>query len=468
MRPQASSSSSTALLAAASLATLACAHSWVEEVYRIAPSGALVGDIGYPRGWVARTSTDPVWKDAIPQNLLPPAGQSAYSGDEIINKYDFSESPAFPMLQAAPGDHVALIHLENGHTSLPQNQPKKPRNRGTIFIYGTADPKPKERLFDVHLAWNRAGTGGDKRGRLLATRNYDDGQCYQPNPGDISNERAKALAADGASHDRELRCQSDIQLPDDLKSGSTYTLYWYWDWPDLDAAHIDMDATKNGIFPWAGTFMRGETDPHGFPMAAIAKNESYSSAVDIKIVDRAKLPGGAAAKAAGDGSGWQPGDIYTQAIKAQMTGNFQVDIDGNQAPSGGGGNSKHTQAGEMSSALSLPPTAAPTTTPTDGPGDGSGAVTVTKTVTVPPTTVFSTVYVTNSAAHSSPTGPTPPAVYATSMHPSSSSPTAPADGCDSASQRPTDAAQRRDMDPMITLPVLGRAARRNWQFGQQE
>jgi hypothetical protein len=85
------------------------------------------------------------------------------------------------MLEAAPGDYIAIMHLENGHTTLPHNQPNKPRNRGTIYFYGTTQPKEQEKLFDVHLLWNKQGTGGDKRGKLLATRNYDDGQCYQPN-----------------------------------------------------------------------------------------------------------------------------------------------------------------------------------------------------------------------------------------------------------------------------------------------
>ncbi|KAJ4164412.1 hypothetical protein LMH87_006088 [Akanthomyces muscarius] len=422
----------SALLAAAALTTLTTAHSWVEEVYRIAPNGTLVGDAGYPRGWVARTSTDPLWKDAIPQWLLPLSGQSAYSGEEKLNKYDFVADPKFAMLQAAPGDHISLIHLENGHTTLPQNQPKKPHNRGTIFLYGTDQPKPQERLFDVHLVWNRDGTGGDKRGRLLATRNYDDGQCYQPNPGEISTQRAKELAAEGAVHDRELRCQSDIQLPADLKPGSTYTIYWYWDWPDLNAGKINMDATKDGKYPWAGTFMRGEKDPNGFDMAAIAKNESYASTVDIKIVDAAKLPGGAVAKAVVGGAVdvaavWNSQqNIYTKAIKAQMTGNFQVDIDANQ-PAGGSGGSNAPSATSTAPASAPPssgagarpsvppssdPSAPPDSTPTTPPGDA----TVTVTVTVPPSTIIQTVYSPKSTADGvAPSQPAMPPAESNSM-----------------------------------------------------
>lgn len=529
------STSPAALLAAAALTTLTAAHSWVEEVYRIAPNGTLVGDAGYPRGWVARTSTDPLWKDAIPQWLLPLAGQSAYSGEEKLNKYDFVADPKFAMLQAAPGDHISLIHLENGHTTLPQNQPKKPHNRGTIFLYGTDRPKPQERLFDVHLVWNRDGTGGDGRGRLLATRNYDDGQCYQPNPGEISTQRAKALAADGAVHERELHCQSNIQLPADLKPGSTYTIYWYWDWPDLDADKINMDATKDGRYPWAGTFMRGEKDPNGFTMAAIARNESYASTVDIKIVDAAKLPGGAVAKAVVGGAVdvaavWNSDqNIYTKAIKAQMTGNFQVDIDANQ-PAGGSGGSGAPSATPTAPASAPPSSGAPAPSSDAPPSSGTApppsvpassspqappsAVptnpTVTVTVTVPPSTVIQTVYSPRSTADdnapsqpaappacssssssvSQPSQPPPPASSDSSSMPQPSQPPVyatgmAASGSDSRSivwvthnvwktvtsaltvtaSAPASSSTGAAADPPA-YALRGRAWRQDWQFGQ--
>ncbi|KAK8144383.1 hypothetical protein G3M48_005878 [Beauveria asiatica] len=479
MRPS-QSTASTALLTVAALVGLANAHSWVEEVYRVDDNGAMVGQTGYPRGWIPRTSTNPPFSDVLAQWLLPLKGQSAYSGNEILNKHQKTENnPALPMLQAAPGDKIALLYLENGHVSLPQNQPKKPRNRGTVFLYGTTQPAKDERLFDVHLVWNRAGTGGDKRGKLLATRNYDDGQCYQTNPQEISTSRAQKLAPEGAVHERELRCQSDVQLPDDLKPGDVYTIYWYWDWPDLDPEHIKVDATTDGRYPWAGTFMRGETDPNGFTMAAIAKNESYASTVDIQIVERAKIPPGAAvAKAADVGQSNQK--IYTMAVADQLSNNFKVNIDANNA---GGGSSNaaapasspsatatgsnpaaapSSNAPTTASSAAAPTTAssaaapttassaaapttvssatAPTTTARDARGGGS--VTVTMTVTVPATTVYSTVYVTKSVVAGDGSGsaisPAVP-VYATATA-GAPAPTAPA--------------------------IRGRVVRRNWQFGQ--
>lgn len=368
---------STIKTTTASLAFVGSAygHSWVEYAQNIDTNGNMVGALGYARGWVPRTT--PGWGDKIPQWLLPLSGQSSYSGNEILNKYPFQENPSQPMLQSSPGGHVALWHMENGHTTLPQNQPKKPHNRGTIFIYGTSDPKPQEKLFDVHLLWNRDGTGGDKRGVLLATRNYDDGNCYQPNNGVISTDRAKKLAPDGAKHDEELICQSDIQLPSDLKTGSVYTIYWYWDWPDLNADKMNVTATINGIYPWAGTFMRGQKDPHGFTMDAIARNESYASTVDIKI--QAAAPAGSLKAAVGDTGAPEKVNIYSMAIPGQMKSNFQVDIDANGA----------VPADSKQPAGSTPVSSTPAG---EAPGSLS-VITMTKTVTVAPPAVTKTATV---------------------------------------------------------------------------
>ncbi|KAL7908744.1 hypothetical protein GGI35DRAFT_411473 [Trichoderma velutinum] len=379
----------------ATLATVASGHSWIERAYKVAPNGTMIGAEGYARGWVPRNSTDPAFQDSIPQWILPAAGQSAYSGDEVLNKYKLDENPPFPMLEAAPGDHIAIIHLENGHTTLPQNQPKKPQNRGTVFLYGTSQPNENERLFDVHLVWNKKGTGGDGRGVLLATRNYDDGQCYQPNPGPISTERAAKLAPEGANHDIELGCQSTLQLPSDLKPGSIYTIYWYWDWPDLNSDNINFDATTNGLYPWAGTFMRGEKDPNGFTMAAIAKNESYASTIDIKITG-----GDSSAKHANFLSQWvENQNIYSKAIKSQMTSNFEVNIDAN------GANDSPSAAPVAPTAIAPKPSPV---APTSAAGkEGNVQHTVTHVVTAQPSTVWKTLYRTVSADHGPSTSASP-------------------------------------------------------------
>ncbi|KAL7926756.1 hypothetical protein ACQKWADRAFT_88389 [Trichoderma austrokoningii] len=388
------------------LAATAKAHSWIERAYKVAPNGTMIGAEGYARGWIARNSTDPPFQDKIPQLLLPLIGQSAYTGNEILNKYPKEENPQFPMLEAAPGDHIAIIHLENGHTTLPQNQPKKPLNRGTIFLYGTSQPNDNERLFDVHLKWNRNGTGGDGRGVLLGTRSYDDGNCYQPNNGALSIERAARLAPEGADHNIELGCQSTIQLPSDLKAGSIYTVYWYWDWPDLDASHIDFQNTTNGLYPWAGTFMRGEKDPNGFTMAAISKNESYASTMDIKITGGSSS---SAAQHANINSEFiEKQNIYSMAIKDQMTGNYQVNIDANGGSKGAPGSTPRTST-------SAAPQEAPTKSAArQGIAQPSVEAAGSAHEQQQPSTVWKTLYKTVSAG-SSP-APSPVVVVTTTVH----------------------------------------------------
>ncbi|RDA88898.1 hypothetical protein CP532_5394 [Ophiocordyceps camponoti-leonardi (nom. inval.)] len=296
-------------------------HSWIESAFVIAPNGSYIGAEGFPRGYIPRT--DPAFNDKQAQHLIPDG--AFYSGNEVLNKFPPSaNNPQFPLLQAAPGQRVAINHLENGHVTLPQNQANKPLNRGTVFLYGTAQPMEQEKLFDVHLRWNQDGSGGDRRGRLLATRNYDDGQCYQDNKQPIAQERVSRLAADGASLDRELRCQSIITIPTDVKPGSVYTVYWYWDWPTLNPAKIDMQNTQAGRFPWAGSFMRGDKVPDGWTMGAIAINESYSSVMDIKIVE--PLPGLVAKQ--GDVSQWITAqNVYSAGVQGQGANGFDVKVD---------------------------------------------------------------------------------------------------------------------------------------------
>ena len=387
---------------ALALAASTSAHSWIEYAYKVAPNGTLAGAKGYARGYMPRT--DPGFKDTVPQLLLPVTGQSAYSGNEIINKYPFQAKPAYPMLEASPGDHIAIIHFENGHVTLPQNQPNKPLNRGTVYLYGTAQPADKEKLFDVHLRWNQDSTGGNKRGSLLATRNYDDGQCFQPNTSPITNQRIAKLGAMGAKNTQELGCQSDVKLPADLKPGSVYTIYWYWDWPSLNPGKINIEKTADGNYPWAGSFMRGDPVPNDWTMAAIAHNESYASVMDIKIIDGAGQDAvkGFAAKADNNAAAWIANqNIYSQGIKDQMQNNFQVKVPMGAAaasdttPATASSQTAATSAGDVLSAVQPPAQGGATTgaqmsSAVQAPEQGG--VTVTKTVTVAPTTLVTTVY----------------------------------------------------------------------------
>ena len=172
---------------------------------------------------------------------IPPDGRP--TGNQILNtdpickstQQTMSQTDAGPRLQAAAGSYVALRYQENGHVTLPQNQPGKPANRGTVFVYGTTQSKPDDTLLAIHKIWNTAGTGGDGRGKLITTQNFDDGQCYQPNGGDISTARtAEFKFTPTATTGSNLWCQNDIVLPSDASSGKPYTLYWVWDWPTAE------------------------------------------------------------------------------------------------------------------------------------------------------------------------------------------------------------------------------------------
>ncbi|KAH0543541.1 hypothetical protein FGG08_002102 [Glutinoglossum americanum] len=246
---------------------LTIAHTWVERLRVIAPNGTFVGDSGFPRGNVLRTS--PGFSDVPMTHLIGPTlnqGAQMCSGTQ----QEPVQTNGSPRLEAAAGSFVALQYQENGHVTLPNNQPGKPANRGTVYIYGTSEPQKNEDFTAIFKIWNADGTGGDKRGKLLATQNFDDGQCYQTNPGNISVARKtefpkKADTLQGT----DLWCQNDIALPKDLATGKPYTIYWVWDWP-----------TASGVDP---------NLPNG-------KTEIYTTCMDIDIV--AGAPRDAAAQAA--------------------------------------------------------------------------------------------------------------------------------------------------------------------------
>ena len=266
-------SSATAALVALLLAVPITAHSWVEEMDVIDPkTGLFTGSPGYCRNNTKRTV--PGFSDPQMVHILPGDGQPAIEERQVIAAVDTTgikptdtmckqtqqaqfQSEGSPRLQAAPGSLVSLRYQENGHVTLPHNQPGKPANRGTVYIYGTTQPKTPEIFLDVFGQWTADGSGGDKRGRLLATQPFDDNRCYQVNSGNISSDRQAQYphTADqlmGAN----LWCQNNILLAADVPTG-TYTLYWVWDWP-----------TEAGVDP---------NLPKG-------KAEVYTTCMDIDIV----------------------------------------------------------------------------------------------------------------------------------------------------------------------------------------
>ena len=247
-------------------AGLALGHTWLEQL-SVVRDGVYAGDFGYPRGYVSRT--DPSFTGDSDNYLLPPLE----SGRTRIDKTDLlchpsqrsaeQSSDQFPRLKAAAGSYLALRYLENGHVTLPDTQQGKPDNGGTVFVFGTTEPKDDEKLMDV-LEWTADGSGGDKRGKLLTAQDFDDGRCYQINDGEISKERKEAYAsahpeaADQA--EQEQWCETDVQLPEDINDA--YTLYWVWQWP-----------TEGGI------------DPN----VAEGKDEFYTTCSDVDISGNEKV-----------------------------------------------------------------------------------------------------------------------------------------------------------------------------------
>ncbi|OOQ83008.1 hypothetical protein PEBR_38268 [Penicillium brasilianum] len=238
------------------------AHTWVEQLSVIAPNGTFVGNPGYARGNVLRTASD--FSDTTMTYLIPPSSRANVTlilpSDKLCKdtQQEQTQTAGSARLQASAGDAVALRYQENGHVTLPWNQPGKPANRGTVYVYGTTTPKVGEKILDVHGAWTSDGTGGDGRGVLLSKQNFDDGRCYQVNSGNISQARQQEYPHQANSlMGADMWCQQDIKLPATAPTGKLYTLYWVWDWPTLP-----------GVDP---------TYPHG-------KTEIYTTCMDVNVV----------------------------------------------------------------------------------------------------------------------------------------------------------------------------------------
>ncbi|EON98590.1 hypothetical protein UCRPA7_5951 [Phaeoacremonium minimum UCRPA7] len=325
------------------LAHTTSAHTWVEQLMRIASNGTLVGEPGFIRSYTPRT--DPAFHDSEMSYLIPPNGRP--TGNKILETDNIchpsqtvgTQSAGFPVLTTAPGDFISLRYLENGHVSLPQNQKGKPLNRGTMYIYGTDQATNNDTLLAIHKVWTPDGQGGDKRGRLLATRNYDDNQCYQVNGGEISTERQKEFF----NNNEELWCQADIQLPSDLKVGSTYTLYWVWDWPTFSTDDVPT-SESNGT---------------------ITLTEMYTSCADISLVDPCSIDSPACAGINGTKSALTLASLANTFVKGQPyqesailsqleKGNFAVAVPGIEGTNGAAdGDSTDGSSSDSDSATTL-------------------------------------------------------------------------------------------------------------------
>lgn len=198
------------------------AHSWVETIRRISSTGAFVGNPGYPMGFVNRT--DPSFSDTAVQNKIldvtsNPAVCKSFAGNGYANAQ-------YQPLTASPGEFIAMQYMENGHVSFPDLTPRGFRG-GNVMIYGTSEDVTSLGINDVLYTWNANGTGGNQKGKLIASHFFDDGRCYE----NANGSPIRAQRAAQYNVEPNLPCQSTVQLPSDLATSGTYTVAWVWDWP---------------------------------------------------------------------------------------------------------------------------------------------------------------------------------------------------------------------------------------------
>lgn len=253
---------------------LSVSHSWNEQLSVVGSNGSFTGAAGYPRGYMART--DPGFNGFSMLWQLP----SNEAGRTLINSSDLLCHPAqrtqnqtsnYPRLQVAPGSAIAMKYLENGHVSLPSNQIGKPSKAGSIFVFGTTQPKTDETLENV-LLWSTDGSGGDKQGRLLASNNFDDDRCYQINSGPISTSRQKQFPDPNPGQPgsyNEQWCETNVILPTDpsiVPPGKTLTIYWIWQWPTLPGRDPGLPSGKDEYYTTCSD-LDVRTDETSGPMA---------------------------------------------------------------------------------------------------------------------------------------------------------------------------------------------------------
>ena len=411
-----------AFVALASLINGTNAHSWLEQLSNIAQDGSFVGEMGYPRGYISQARTNPkgvdpkydalpAWADDLMKNLIPPDGLP--TGNKITDdmtmcrpsQQNSVQTNGFPVLNTSPGATISVQYQENGHTTQPQINAGKAPNGGTVYIYGTTDPKPDDKFNQIYNVWNAAGTGGDKRGKLIATRDFDDKQCHQIGNATLALERNEKfpILEPGFPQGAGLWCQNNFALPSDLEIGKLYTLYWVWEWNTMPG----YDITPNTA---AGQFTS--------PGKTTFTNEFFTTCSDVMVLKPNGTTANQAFKAENINIGSKSPNLNNVGIMSQLTaGSFIATT----APSAGmptsppAGVATPAASGPVTSpaaaAPSSPPAAAPSS-PAAAPAPSSPAApaappatsTSFLTVTVTPTTVVQPTQVSSPAVASAAAG----------------------------------------------------------------
>lgn len=461
----------SALVAFIFLSSFAHAHTWVEQLTLISSNGTFVGAPGYARGNVLRTA--PNFGDPLMVNLLPPDGRPATQG--ILNT-DFMckdsqrkpvQTDGSPRLQAAAGNLIALRYQENGHVTLPKNQPGKPANRGSVFIYGTTQPSENDTFLAIHKQWNAAGTGGDKRGKLLATQAFDDGQCYQINGGNISVQRKAEFPHETSPlTGQDIWCQNDIAIPSDAPLGKPYTLYWVWDWPTAPGVDPGLPKGKPEIYTTcmdidiasqAEQSSGGDSKQKNFNFKAVTDGSVDNMAIpkymqELTDGSQSSLP---AAAPLSESKSSQTSQAVTQAqspVESEAPKTSQVAT--NQPKPSSSSLSTESTAPQLPTVKpSLGPLAPVTVTVTEKPNEK--AVTVTVVASPTAETAPAVLSLTVSIIAASPAIPTSPSPATGSGIPANSNPIPPAATLSNLAATPSDALPTSNPVPTTVTPTQG-------------
>lgn len=230
------------------------AHTWADELRVIARNGTMSSAVGYARAYEPRltnyhpdNNVNKLPLTNIPDNT-PICAPNQIPGAKPAD-------PTYNILSAAPGDFVAVRYLENGHVTEPTQADTATQGKGfgsgLVYIYGTADSKATDMFNSIHKVWNKDGTGGDKRGKLLAVQYFDDMACFLAGSSNghlfvdgptgnvtlaVARQEAYNFTVDPAdsSNGANLLCQTDFQIPVDVQANKDYSIYWVWDWPTMD------------------------------------------------------------------------------------------------------------------------------------------------------------------------------------------------------------------------------------------
>ncbi|KAF2197897.1 hypothetical protein GQ43DRAFT_379920, partial [Delitschia confertaspora ATCC 74209] len=169
------------------------AHSWIEQAY-VTIDGTIIGQPGFPRGNVLRTSSS--FTDMAMTYLLPPNGRTpsiVLPSDPICKETQrtWNQTIGSPSLVAHANDTILLLYQENGHVTKLNEDPRHNAS-GLIYVYGTSESTPTDTLKSIHKEWtyNEYIQSEGSHG-LMALTGFDDKHCYQNNDSPLTWSRKK-------------------------------------------------------------------------------------------------------------------------------------------------------------------------------------------------------------------------------------------------------------------------------------